>query len=153
MGCFIFHSIFNGYNSTYGGAIELDNTDSYAFVISLANLVDIKFTNNLGALGGAIYQRGNRSLFLKDSLFLRNRATIGGAILKDCEFFAGCKVNITNSTMKSNFAELSPVLTSKSLSLVASECSVENNSDSISFAANDISTFPLRVIVLGEIKI
>ena len=112
-----------------------------------------KFIGNNAERGGAIYQKGNISLHIENSIFKRNTANIAGVLLMDCEFYTGCESNITLSYMEDNFAEIAPIIMSKGIFVHFTNNSLNNNSDNIGFATDKISVFPLKLIVLGNSEI
>ena len=68
----------------------------------------------------------------------------------DCEYFSACKVNITNSTLDGNLADIAPTIISKANSIYLNNTNLTNNTDSFGLAQNNISSYPLKIILLGD---
>jgi predicted outer membrane repeat protein len=109
------------------------------------------FNNTAVDNGGAFYQLGNISLVIEGSIFLKNKAKTGGVLLIDCEYFSECKVNITNTKLDQNFAEIAPTIMSKTRLTFLTNSSLTNNTDYTGFANDSISHFPLNIVVLGDL--
>jgi predicted outer membrane repeat protein len=144
-------SSFDWYNL---GAIKLDHTDSFSNNNMTMDVVIINtFFSENSAIenGGAIYQMGNVNLTIENSSFIRNRAQIGGLLLIDCEYFEECNASITNTSIEENFAEIAPTIMSKSKFVTIINSNLINNRDSTGFAMNRISSYPLKILCLGDI--
>ena len=82
-----------------------------------------------------------------------NSAKTGGVLLADCEYFFECKVNISNTILEGNFAEIAPTVMSKCKNTFLNDSSLINNYDSADFAKNKISAYPLKIFFLGDLII
>jgi predicted outer membrane repeat protein len=142
-------NLFTGYNL---GAIELDNValSDYASIMNVRVENSIFLENSAVENGGAIYQKGNVALIIENSRFIRNTAKTGGVLLVDCEYFSNCEVIIKNTVMEENFAEIAPTVMSKAKSITLSNSNLSNNTDSTEFAMDRISTYPLKIVNLGD---
>lgn len=102
------NTIFSNSHSTYGGAINSKNLNSYII------LNNCTFVNNYATYGGAIYIIGGH-LNIEDSLFINNSADdYGGAIVAPSKYknetdnnyyYSSSIINISNSKFIKDFSK------------------------------------------------
>ena len=62
-------------------------------------------------------------------------------------------LEITNSTLYGNSAEIAPTIMSKSESITIRNLNMSNNEDSTGFLKNGISSYPLKILNFGDLVI